>query len=113
MKSYLLITAGLLAFAAFFLVCSANELSAIATPLEYATIRWDGRDNTCVILPTGKVDIVGAQLKALARPEHVDERAFYMNVVMNSLGREGFDFAGISNDENVIIMKRPFHPPAR
>jgi hypothetical protein len=35
-----------------------------------------------------------------------------MNVVMNSLGRDGFEFAGMSSDQNVIVMKRPLAPKA-
>jgi hypothetical protein len=110
MKRFLLLAAVVLAGVSFFLFSSVGEIPAVAIAIEYATIRWDGRDNTCVILPSGSVDFVGAKLKTLKRPDRVDERAFYMNVVMNSLGRDGFEFAGMSNDENVIVMKRPFHP---
>src|SRR5580658_6212463 len=72
---------------------------------EYATIRWSGRDNTHVIRPSGQVEFVGAQLAKVKKPERVDDRAFYMNIVMNALAKEGYEFAGISSDE--IIMKRP------
>jgi hypothetical protein len=107
MKYYLLLAALVLTGVGFFLHPSIAEPPPVTNTFEYATIRWDGRDNTCVILPSGKVDFVGAQLKAVKRPDRVDERAFYMNVVMNSLGREGFEFAGMSNDQNIIVMKRP------
>lgn len=33
-----------------------------------------------------------------------DERAFYMNLVMNGLTKEGYEFTGMTNDE--IVMKR-------
>ncbi|MGP8201951.1 MAG: hypothetical protein ACLQU4_20870 [Limisphaerales bacterium] len=112
MKRYLLLTATVLAAVTFFLLSSVAETPATANAFEYATIRWDGRDNTCVILPNGNVDFVGAKLKAVKRPDRVDERAFYMNVVMNSLGRDGFEFAGMSNDQNIIVMKRPFRQAA-
>jgi len=72
---------------------------------EFATIRWDG-DNTYVILPSGKVDFVGKQLMSIKTPDRVDQRAFYLNVTMNSLGSEGFEFGGISGDGSSIIMKR-------
>ncbi len=113
MKRYFLLAAVVLAGVTFFLLSSAAETPAVAIAFEYATIRWDGRDNTCVILPSGNVELVGAKLKAVNRPDRVDERAFYMNVVMNSLGRDGFEFAGMSNDQNIIVMKRPFHHTAR
>ena len=75
---------------------------------EYATIRWAGRDNSYVIRPSGQVEFVGPQLAKVKKPDRVDDRAFYMNVVMNALAKEGYEFAGISNDE--IIMKRAVHP---
>jgi hypothetical protein len=74
---------------------------------EYATIKWAGRDNTHVIRPSGQVEFVGPQLAKLKKPDRVDDRAYYMNVVMNALAKEGYEFAGVSNDE--IIMKRPVH----
>ncbi len=74
---------------------------------EYATIRWAGRENSHVIRPSGQVEFVGAQLAKIKKPDRVDDRSFYMNVVMNALAKEGFEFAGISNDD--IIMKRPVH----
>jgi hypothetical protein len=74
---------------------------------EYATIRWSGRDNTHVIRPNGQVEFVGPQLAKVKRIDRVDDRAFYMNIVMNALAKEGYEFAGISNDE--IVMKRAVH----
>ncbi|HEX3717885.1 MAG TPA: hypothetical protein VH595_07940 [Verrucomicrobiae bacterium] len=40
----------------------------------------------------------------MKKPDRVDDRSFYMNIVMNALAKEGYEFAGISNDD--IIMKR-------
>jgi hypothetical protein len=71
---------------------------------EYATIRWGGRDNTHVVRPSGNVEFVGNQLMKVKRPERVDDRSFYMNIVMNALAKEGYEFAGMTNDE--IVMKR-------
>ncbi len=51
--------------------------------------RWSLLVNSCGLL--------------LARPR-VDERAFYMNLAMNGLTKEGFEFAGMTSDE--IVMKR-------
>jgi len=72
---------------------------------EYATIRWGGRDNTHVIRPGGKVEFVGSQLAGIKRPDRTDDRAFYMNIVMNALAKEGYEFSGMDNDE--IVMRRP------
>jgi hypothetical protein len=100
-----------LIFAATLCLCLALGGKAAETvhpqTSEYATIRWSGRDNTHVIRPSGQVEFVGAQLAKMKKPDRVDERAFYMNVVMNALAKEGYEFAGISNDE--IIMKRAVH----
>ena len=71
---------------------------------EYATIRWDGRDNTHIIRPGGQVENLRAELRKAKKPDGTDERAFYMNLVMNGLAKEGYEFAGMTNDE--IVMKR-------
>ena len=73
---------------------------------EYVTIRWAGRDNTHVIRPGGQVEFIGNELRKMPRPDRIDERAFYMNLAMNGLTKEGFEFAGMSSDE--IIMKRSY-----
>jgi hypothetical protein len=74
---------------------------------EYATIRWAGRDNTYVIRPSHEVEFIGNQLAKVNKPARVDERAFYINIAMNALAKEGYEFAGISNDD--VIMKRSVH----
>ena len=71
---------------------------------EYATIRWGGRDNTHVIRPGGNVEFVGNQLVRLRRPDHADDRSFYMNAVMNALAKEGYELAGMTSDD--IVMRR-------
>jgi hypothetical protein len=75
---------------------------------EFATIKWAGRDNTYVIRPSGQVEFIGVQLAKIKKPDRVDDRSFYMNIAMNALAKEGYDFAGISNDD--IIMKRAVRP---
>jgi hypothetical protein len=72
---------------------------------EYATIRWAGKDNTHVIRPGGQVEFIGHELKRANRPERADDRAFFMNLAMNGLVKEGYEFAGMNTDE--IVMKRP------
>lgn len=71
---------------------------------EYATIRWAGKENTHIIRPGGQVEFIGAELQRAQRPDRADERSFYMNLAMNGLTKEGYEFAGITNDE--IVMKR-------
>lgn len=103
----------LIILAAIGLTASSLWLFAQETPenkqvaseyYEYLTIRWGGRDNTRLIRPGGKVEVLREQLRKLERPNGVDERAFYMNVVMNGLSKEGYEFAGMTSD--TIIMKR-------
>jgi hypothetical protein len=71
---------------------------------EYVTIRWAGRDNTHIIRPGGQVEFVGAALRKVVRPDRADDRAFYMNIVMNGLTKDGYRFVGMNTDE--IVMER-------
>jgi hypothetical protein len=71
---------------------------------EYVTIRWAGRENTHVVRPGGHVEFIGMELRKTIKPERTDDRAFYMNLAMNGLVKEGYEFAGMNNDE--IVMKR-------
>jgi hypothetical protein len=71
---------------------------------EYATIRWEGRENTHIIRPGGEVEFVSLEFRKVKKPGRADERAFYMNLVMNGLTKEGYEFADMTNDE--IVMKR-------
>lgn len=71
---------------------------------EYATIRWSGRENTHLIRSSGKVEMLGSILNRTPRPDRVDERAYYMNIAMNAVAKEGFEFAGMTPDE--IVMRR-------
>jgi hypothetical protein len=40
----------------------------------------------------------------MPKPDRTDDRAFYMNLAMNGLTKEGYEFAGMSSDE--IVMRR-------
>lgn len=71
---------------------------------EYITIRWSGPENTQVIRPGGEVEFVGKQLRNFKRPEHADDRSFYMNIVMNGLAREGWELTAMTPDD--YVMKR-------
>ena len=54
--------------------------------------------------PSGKVEKLRALLEKLPRPEGIDDRAYYRNIAMNAVAKEGFEFAGMTNDE--IVMRR-------
>jgi hypothetical protein len=102
----ILVTVG--ALAAVFgvsLVClrAADTQAEPSRRFEFATIRWGGRDNTHIIRPNGQVEFP-AQLGKIQKPSRTDDRAFYMNLVMNGLAKEGYEFAGMSSDD--IVMKR-------
>ena len=84
------------------LVAAEKPLSAAVW--EYATIRWSGRDNTHVIRPGGRTEIIGAELRRMKKPDGVDERSFYLNIAMNGLSKEGYEIAALLNDE--VVMKR-------
>lgn len=71
---------------------------------EYATIRWAGKENTHIVRPRGQVEFIGSELRKMPKPDRTDERAFYMNVAMNGLTKEGYEFAGMTSDE--IVMRR-------
>jgi hypothetical protein len=83
----------------------ADEPSTFQT-VEFATIRWDGRENTYLIRPNGKVDKFKQVFeKAPPRPDGIDERTYYMTIAMNAAAKEGFDFAGMTQEQ--FVMKRP------
>ena len=81
----------------------AAEMTGFQT-YEYATIRWSGRENTHLVRPSGKVEVLGPILNKVQRPDRVDDRTFYMSIAMNAVAKEGFEFAGMTSDE--IVMKR-------
>ena len=58
---------------------------------EYATLRWDGPDNTHLIRPSGNVEMLDAKFAGVKKPARTDARSFYMNLAMNALAREGFE----------------------
>ncbi len=75
---------------------------------EYLTLRWGGRDNTHIIRPGGQVEFIGPELRKLTRPDRCDERSFYLNSALNGLVKEGWEFAGMTDD--TIILRRPLAP---
>jgi hypothetical protein len=99
-----IITVGLLLIGAMFVIRLFAAETKSGSAYEYATIRWDGKDNTHVVRPGGQVEFIGPELRKMPKPARTDDRAFYMNLAMNGLTKEGYEFAGISSDE--IVMKR-------
>ena len=83
----------------------ATEGAGEFQKFEYATIRWGGRENTQLIRPSGKTELLAPLLNKAPRPDRVDERAFFMNISMNAIAKEGYELAGMTGDE--IVMKRP------
>jgi hypothetical protein len=75
---------------------------------EYATLRWDGRDNTHVIYPGGHVEILAANFKTIKKPERADERSFFMNLAMNALARQGYELVAMTGDD--YVFRRPVKP---
>jgi hypothetical protein len=71
---------------------------------EYVTIRWDGRDNTHLIRPHGRVEHIGKELQHFRRPNRTDERSFYMNIAVNGLAKDGYEVVAMTKDE--ILMRR-------
>jgi hypothetical protein len=98
---------GVLLLGTVFIIHLVSAQSNEAKPgsgYEYATIRWGGRDNTHIVRPGGQVEFIGMELRKMPRPDRADDRAFYMNVAMNGLTKEGYEFAGMDSDE--IVMRR-------
>jgi hypothetical protein len=50
------------------------------------------------------VEFIGLELRKIPKPDRTDDRAFYVNLAMNGLIKEGYEFAGMSTDE--IVMRR-------
>src|SRR4051812_4934892 len=99
MKTTIAILAGatVCLLAIYLLTAKAAEANTFQT-YEFATIRWGGRENTHLVRPNGKVEMLRPLLDRVPRPEHTDDRAYYMTVAMNAVAKEGFEFAGMTND---------------
>jgi len=99
-----IITVSLLVLGAFFIFRLLAAESKSSSGYEYATIRWAGKDNTHIVRPGVQVEFIGSELRKMPKPDRTDHRAFYMNLAMNGLTKEGYEFAGMSSDE--IVMRR-------
>lgn len=72
---------------------------------EYVTLHWDGRDNSHVIRPDGVVEFLGAKFKGIKKSDRADERAYFMNLAMNALSREGYELVSMTPDD--YVFRRP------
>jgi hypothetical protein len=82
----------------------ADEPSTFQT-VEFATIRWDGRENTYLIRRNGKVEKFKQVFeKAPPRPDGIDERTYYMTIAVNAVAKEGYDLVGMTQEQ--FVMKR-------
>lgn len=76
--------------------------------LEYATIRWGGRENTTLIRPNGEVEMIGALFPDVRKMRdsgvRVDERALCMTIAINAIAKEGYEV--VSATENWVVLKR-------
>lgn len=80
--------------------------SAVTAKYEYVTIRWGGRENTHIIRPGGQVEFIGSELRKAVKPNGADERAFYMNLTLNGLSKEGFELVTMTADDMVLRRAR-------
>jgi hypothetical protein len=76
-----------------------------AGKFEYATVRWDGMDHSLIVRPGGNVQFLSPDIEKLPIPKGAHERAVVLNYGLTLLDKEGFEFAGMSDDD--IIMRRP------
>jgi hypothetical protein len=109
MKKYLaILSLGILCFlgmAALTATRAAVE-PVPAASFQYAIVQCANNPREpYVIRPDGKVEQFGGRLAREKAPEKTDERSYFMNLVMNVLGREGYEFAGMTAEYG-IVMKR-------
>ena len=90
-------------------IACARMLAADTTTVakyEYVTIRWGGRDNTHIVRPGGQVEFISSELKKAPKPKDADDRAFYMNLALNSLAKDGFELVAMSSDDMIVRRAR-------
>ncbi len=73
-----------------------------SAPYEYVTLHWDGIGNTHFVRPNGTVEFLGSQFVRLKKPERADDRAYFMNVAMNTLSKEGYELMTMTADDYVF-----------
>lgn len=103
-KHYVIPLLGVAAVLALFFAPSRAAEPPQFQTFEYGTIRWAGREHTHFIRPNGQIEFLGPILTKTARPDRVDDRAFYLTLAMNMAAKEGFEFVGMNND--AIVLRR-------
>jgi hypothetical protein len=78
---------------------------AVPDSIEYATLRWAGRENLHLIRPSGNVEFLGRSLMSIKRPDRADDHSFYMNIAMNALAKEGYELVSMTSDDYVFKRK--------
>lgn len=95
------------AAACLFVLGRSTVTSENANPrpgFEYATIWWDGTDNSRLMRPDGSVENLAALFRQAKCPKETDDRNFYLNYALNSMAKEGWEFVGTLNKD--IIVRR-------
>jgi hypothetical protein len=105
-RTKLIVATACIVFVTLFWPHLFAQVQETAVVTEYITIRWSGSENTHIIRPGGKVEFIGTELRKFKKPGNCDERAFYMNIAMNGLVKEGWEFSGMTSDELVMRRRR-------
>jgi len=103
-KLNLILLVSVFSLAAVLVLKSRAAETSTFQVVEFATVRWDGRDNSYLIRPNGKVEKLKPLFERFPRPEGIDERTYYLSVAMNAAAKEGFDFAGMTQEQ--VVMRR-------
>jgi hypothetical protein len=78
-----------------------------AQTYEYGTLRWDGKEHTHFVRPSGQVEFLGPLLTKVERPDKADERALLLTIAVNAIAQQGFEVVCASSD--TIVFKRPLN----
>src|SRR5215470_11850733 len=99
MSKYVALVVAVVGLGIWILVANKSSAAEGATfqTQEYVTIRWAGKEHTHLVRASGSVELLSPVLSRTPKPEKTDERAFYMNVAMNAVAREGYEFAGMTD----------------
>jgi hypothetical protein len=87
------------------LTATRAAVEPVPAAFQYATIEWGGSpSNVYVVRPDTKVEFYAGRQAREKAPEGCAEAPYFMTLVMNLLGKEGYEFAGFTG--NGIVMKR-------
>jgi hypothetical protein len=98
------------------LTVSRAAVEPVPTTLQYATIECvaggGGAVKVHVVRPDGRVESYDDRLVPGKVPEGCSQRTYFMNVVMNMLAKEGYEYAGMQGTDpggarnDLIVMKK-------